>query len=87
MDKDAVRQKLHGFVMDSFLPGEPDNSLSADDPLLSTGIVPSLSLVETVTFIEETFGVSLREEDISIEKMDTVNLMVELVMIRMERES
>lgn len=74
-----VRADLRRFILDSFLPGEDPATLGDATPLVSSGILTSLCLVEITTFIEESFSIELRPADIGIEQMDTIDLMVDLV--------
>ncbi len=79
MTEAAVRIELRGFILESFLPGEDPATLADSTPLVSSGILTSLCLVEITTFIEESFSVELRPADIGIEQMDSIDLMVDLV--------
>lgn len=79
MTEAAVRIELRRFILESFLPGEDPATLADSTPLVSSGILTSLCLVEITTFIEESFSVELRPADIGIEQMDSIDLMVDLV--------
>lgn len=79
MTDDPIRHALRDFILDNFLPGEPADSLRDSDSLISGGIIPSLSLVELVNFIEDHFSINLDEEDISARKMNSIDLLTELV--------
>jgi acyl carrier protein len=74
-----VRQTLRTFVLSTFLPGEAPETLKDSTQLLTSGIIASLSLLELVSFIEEQFAVVLEHEDIGPDRMDTIDLMVELI--------
>ncbi|MEI8359403.1 MAG: acyl carrier protein [Deltaproteobacteria bacterium] len=79
MTEAAVSIELRRFILESFLPGEDPATLADSTPLVSSGILTSLCLVEITTFIEESFSVELRPADIGIEQMDSIDLMVDLV--------
>ena len=79
MTEAAVRIELRRFILASFLPGEDPATLADSTPLVSSGILTSLCLVEITTFIEESFSIELRPADIGIEQMDSIDLMVDLV--------
>ena len=79
MTETAVRADLRRFILESFLPGEDPATLSDSTPLVTSGILTSLCLVELTTFIEESFSVELRPADIGVEQMDTIDLMTDLV--------
>ena len=79
MTEAAVRIELRRFILESFLPGEDPATLADSTPLVSSGILTSLCLVEITTFSEESFSIELRPADIGIEQMDSIDLMVDLV--------
>jgi acyl carrier protein len=76
---DDVRRALREYILTSFLPGEAPESLEDSTLLVTSGIITSLSMLELVTFIEETFDVMLLPEDLGVAHMDSVDLLVELV--------
>lgn len=85
MTKDEIRETLRSYILRNFLPGEAPETLKDSTLLLTSGVIASLSLVELVTFIEEEFGVSLEEEDMGAERMDSIDRLVDLVSERLGR--
>ena len=79
MNDDHIRQTLRSFILATFLHGEDPATLKDSTLLVSSGVVTSLSLLELVNFIETTFGVNLESEDLGVERMDSIDRMVELV--------
>lgn len=79
MRSDDVRQALRDFILASFLPGEAAETLSDSTLLVTSGIITSLSLLELATFIEDRFSVTLGDEDVGTERMDSIDLLVELI--------
>lgn len=48
-----------------------DESIEADTPLISSGIVDSFDVVTLLTMVEGEFGVSIAPEEIDVERFDT----------------
>ena len=44
---------------------QPNFTLGDDDRLLEKGVIDSMSIVEMISFIEQEFGVTAMEEEIS----------------------
>ena len=82
MSDEEVRRTLRSFIMSSFLPGEDPETLEDSTLLVTNGIVTSLSMLELVDFIEDTFSVTLRPDDLGVARMDSIDMLVELVMDR-----
>ena len=74
-----VRDSLRSFVLTTFLPGEDPETLSADTPLLSSGIIDSIAVLDMVAWIESTFGVRLEQDDLGRERLDTIALIADLI--------
>jgi acyl carrier protein len=85
MTDDEIRQAIRSFILTNFLPGEAAETLKDSTLLLSSGVVTSLSMLELVTFIEETFSVIFAPDDFGVDRMDSVDLLVELVVSRIAR--
>ncbi len=78
MPIEEIRSSVQEFILQRF-PVVRAQGLSADDSLLDLGIVDSLGVLEIVTFIEETFGVVLSDEEMVAENFASVSAMAELV--------
>ena len=62
------------YVSQELLDGTSGANLQADDNLLTSGLIDSLGIIRLVNFIEDSFGVQVRPEDITIENFRTINV-------------
>jgi acyl carrier protein len=85
MTDDEVRGALRSFILANFLPGEAPETLKDTTPLITTGVVTSLAMLELVAFIEESFAVNLEPEDFRVVRMDSIEKLAALVAARAER--
>jgi acyl carrier protein len=51
---------------------DPRKPLEADTPLISSGLVDSLSLIQVLAFVEDEFGVVIPDEAATAPAMDTI---------------
>ena len=58
----TVRQ----FLIEDVFYDKDLKDLGPDDSLLEKGLLDSLSILKTVTFCEEQFGVTIPDEDVQI---------------------
>lgn len=70
--KDAIDQKLREFITTHFLFGDTSNRLGDHDSLLEKGIIDSTGVVHLVSFVEEAFGITVKDEEIIPENFDTI---------------
>lgn len=78
-ETDALRQGVRRFILQTFLIGEPPESLLDSTSLLTTGVVSSLATLELAAFLESEFAVVLHPEDLSVDRLDSVDAIVALV--------
>ena len=72
--KDQVRQ----FIISNFYVADPA-ALNDDASLLDAGIVDSTGVLEVITFIETTFGLTVEDAEMLPDNLDAVNRIVAFV--------
>jgi acyl carrier protein len=65
-------QKIRSFILDTFLFTDDPSALSDDESFLDRGIIDSTGVLELVMFLEEEFGVSVDDADLTPESLDSV---------------
>jgi len=63
---------LKEFIVQNFLFGDRGAPLTLDDSFSERGIVDSTGILELVAFVEESFGVSVGDEEIVPENFDSI---------------
>jgi acyl carrier protein len=74
-----IRAEVKAFILDEFLPGEDPEELTPTTPLITGGIIDSVSTLKLVGFIEERFGIELAAYEVDAERLDTLELIEALV--------
>ncbi len=74
-----IGAEVRAFILHEFLPGESPDELTATTPLITGGIIDSVSTLKLVGFVEETFGIELAAYEVDAEKLDTIELIEKLV--------
>jgi acyl carrier protein len=73
-----VAQRVRAFLVDSFLLGD-DDGFANDESLLDSGIVDSTGVMEVVSFLEETFGIAVDDDELVAENLDSVDRLAAFV--------
>ncbi len=68
-----VEQDLRRFVIDNFPFGRTGDDLSNDDSFLDQGIIDSTGVLELVTFLEETYHITVEDEELTPDNLDSIN--------------
>ncbi len=58
---------------------QPKRVLRADEPLISSGLIDSFSLVDLSMFVEERFGVRLDDSELNAGAFDTLGQLADLI--------
>lgn len=67
------------FVLREFLPGESPDALTTSTPLISGGVLDSISTVKLVGFLEDTYDVEFAAHEVSEDHLDTLEKLSALV--------
>jgi acyl carrier protein len=79
IERGEIRSGVRRFILETFLVGEPAETLQDSTLLLTTGIISSLTMLELVAFLENEYSVTLRERDLIPDRLDSVDRIVALV--------
>ena len=74
-----MRDKIRKFISDNFLFGQNNVELADDDSFLEKGIIDSTGVLELVSFIEETYGIKVKDEDLVPENLDSVTHLINYI--------
>lgn len=73
--KNEVRAKVRAFVVENFLFGNEDG-VKDDTSFLDEGIIDSTGILEMVSYLEEEFSISVDDEELVPENLDSINNVV-----------
>ena len=66
-----LKNKIREFIVENFLFGQ-DNGLQDDASFLDEGIIDSTGILELVSFLEEEFSISVEDEELIPENLDSI---------------
>jgi acyl carrier protein len=84
MDSAEIKASVKTYILDEFLPGEDPDELADDTPMITGGVLDSLATLKLVSFLEETFNVSIEAHEVDTENLNTLNDICALVMSKKE---
>lgn len=76
-----MEEKIRRFIQVKILK-DPDRQIAGDEPLISSGLIDSFSLVDIALFVEEEFGVRIDDSELSAEVFDTLDELSTLISTR-----
>lgn len=69
------------FIAEKILK-QPGKVISADESLISSGLIDSFSLMDLALFIEDTFGVRVEDTELNAETFDNLEQLAALISSR-----
>ena len=79
MSPAEIKDHLRAFIAVELLR-QPSYALADDEPLVSGGLIDSFALAHIGVFVENTFGVYIPDVELTVENMDTINLIAARVL-------
>jgi acyl carrier protein len=70
---------IRDFIVENFLFGNKDVPLGDKDSFLQKGLIDSTGILEVVSFIEETFGIKVEDDDLLPENLDSIRRLADFV--------
>ncbi|HSH74648.1 MAG TPA: acyl carrier protein [Longimicrobiales bacterium] len=74
-----VRQQIRSYIMENYLFTTDDSELGDSDSLMLRGIIDSTGALEVILFLEESYGITVDEEEMIPENLDSVDQIVAYV--------
>jgi acyl carrier protein len=76
---DQIEKTVHDYILDEFLPGEDPAELTPQTPLITGGILDSISTLKLVVFLEDRFGVTVEAHEAGVDHLDSIERIIKLV--------
>jgi len=73
-----LASKIETYIASQILK-QPNRKILAGEPLISSGLVDSFSLVDLALFVEDTFGVHIDDTELNAQTFDTLDQLATLI--------
>ncbi|MGE0363983.1 MAG: hypothetical protein AB7H93_25160 [Vicinamibacterales bacterium] len=80
LSPDYVRGEIVAYVLANHPSDHTAATLPLNESLLELGILDSYGVVELVVFLENTWGIAIGEDEITKERMGSIDKMTRLVL-------
>ncbi len=82
--ENTIQTSLENFVASKILK-QPSRRIGHSDPLISSGLIDSFSLVDLALFVEDTFGVHIDDTELNAQTFDTLDQLTDLIKSRQKK--
>jgi acyl carrier protein len=70
--------KLSEFISGTILK-QPNRTIDPSEPLISSGLIDSFSLMDVALFVEDTFGVRIEDTELNTDTFDNLTQLASLI--------
>lgn len=74
-----IQKDVHTFILTEFLPGEDPSELTESTPLITGGILDSITTLKLVVYLEERFNITVEAHEAGVEHLDSIKQIADLV--------
>jgi acyl carrier protein len=78
-----VKASLRQFVMENLALGKVGGVIEDDASLIDNGVIDSLGIFQLVSFLEQSYGVRVRDEEIVLENFRSINAIDEFLVAKL----
>ena len=82
MKKEIITTLQHRIAKD--ILNIPEKIISKDEPLISSSLIDSFSLVDLAMLIEDIFKVRIEDTELNSDVFDSLNQLAEIIISRIE---
>lgn len=75
---DETISNLEKFIATQILK-QPNRKIATDEPLISSGLIDSFSLMDLALHVEDTFGVRIEDTELNANTFDNLNQLAALI--------
>ncbi|HRX49535.1 MAG TPA: acyl carrier protein [Spirochaetota bacterium] len=75
----ALNDLIITFIRENFIAARSLKEIRADQSLLDSGIIDSTGILELIMFLEEKFDITIEDDELTPENLDTVKNLVSLL--------
>lgn len=68
-----------GTYLASQILKQPSRKIGADEPLISSGLIDSFSLMDVALFVEDNFGVRIEDTELNADTFDNLTQLASLI--------
>jgi acyl carrier protein len=83
MDEKTVRETIRHYITHELFYDKGYDLLD-DEPMITENLMDSFALAELAVYVEQEFDVYIPDPDLTVEKMNTLNLIIARVMRDLE---
>lgn len=84
MEREELHKLVHDYVTQYIFKGQLPANFTSDSPMLSTRLLDSVLTLKMINHFEDTLNVEFRAHEITMENVDTINILTDFLFKKMK---
>ena len=80
-----IQDEIIGYVLENHISSFTKDSIPKDESLVELDVIDSFGVVELVDYLEKNWSITIKDFEITKDKMGSINKMVLLVSSKLNR--
>jgi acyl carrier protein len=81
----GIAAEVRDYILAEFLPGADADELDEATPLITGGVLTSISTMKLVSFLESRFGVQFKAHEMGAKHLDNLGLIAATVQAKLPK--
>jgi acyl carrier protein len=83
---EEIAKVVRQYILREFLYNEDPSELTDDTPLITGGVLDSITTLKLVVFLEESFGIRIEAYEAGVEHLDSIAQIASLVVEKQQQQ-
>ena len=80
--KEEIITSVKQFIVDNFMFGNESEEIANNDSFMENGIIDSTGILELIDFTEETYGISIDDNELIPENLDSLDNISRFILLK-----
>jgi len=81
--EEQIQRSIEKYILEELMYDKPEISLESDLNLIDAGIIDSLGIFLIIAFIDDSFQVKIKPDEVVLENFETIDAIKSLVMTKL----
>lgn len=75
----SISEAVRSYILENYLFSDDPAALEDNESFMEKGIVDSTGMMEVISFLEEQFGITVQDDEMIPENLDSVSAIIAYV--------
>jgi acyl carrier protein len=82
-----IKEKIRNYIAENILFSSNGFPYTDNTSFLDNGIIDSMNVLELVVFIEESFGITVEDSDLTPDNFDSIDRMADYIQLKTQEKA